>query len=361
MNYLIFRDDGVGDLIVSTSMLNEIKKYDEKAKITLISSNRNNIYANILLKENFLDHNINADVYSGFINKIVKIFFQLRKRKFDHIFILKSSSFSFILSLLLNSNSVSGIVPLNSSSNGKDKYKPIKYLINFIFNYYEIVDCRNDYKNSSHIHMKEHYLSLLNKTFKLKNKKGLIQNYYIPYSPLKKINNSRENPISNILNDKKIILFHFDEKWNMSNYLDDKILNLIREISTMYNYVLIITYGLEKNKYDKFITDNLDFYFINSINRRINLYQSKSDKNIFSIRDTNIEDIIFLITNSDIVIEPHGALNHIASIFNKPVIDLIPRGKETFLLKWKPTSRKMVQVDLDNADMILRAVKNILT
>ena len=40
-NYLIFRDDGVGDLLLITPVLKLIKKYDKKSNILLISSNRN--------------------------------------------------------------------------------------------------------------------------------------------------------------------------------------------------------------------------------------------------------------------------------------------------------------------------------
>ena len=39
MNYLIFRNDGIGDLIVSSCGINQLRKIDNKANITLICSN----------------------------------------------------------------------------------------------------------------------------------------------------------------------------------------------------------------------------------------------------------------------------------------------------------------------------------
>ena len=36
MNYLVFRNDGIGDLIVSTCGINQLRNVDKKADITLI-------------------------------------------------------------------------------------------------------------------------------------------------------------------------------------------------------------------------------------------------------------------------------------------------------------------------------------
>ena len=48
MKYILFRDDGIGDLIVSTMAINLIKKNDKYAKLLLVCSKRNYQYANIL-------------------------------------------------------------------------------------------------------------------------------------------------------------------------------------------------------------------------------------------------------------------------------------------------------------------------
>ena len=60
-NYLIFRDDGVGDLLLITPVLKLIKKYDKKSNILLISSSRNKSYAELLLRENLVDDTYNID------------------------------------------------------------------------------------------------------------------------------------------------------------------------------------------------------------------------------------------------------------------------------------------------------------
>ena len=48
MNILIFRNDGIGDLIITTSLIERLLKHNIEAKITLICSNRNIEYAKIL-------------------------------------------------------------------------------------------------------------------------------------------------------------------------------------------------------------------------------------------------------------------------------------------------------------------------
>ena len=55
MNYLIFRNDGIGDLILSTPLISAIREFDPKSKIHIISSVRNHNFAQILLKDRFID------------------------------------------------------------------------------------------------------------------------------------------------------------------------------------------------------------------------------------------------------------------------------------------------------------------
>ena len=53
MKYVIFRDDGIGDLIISTPLIKLLKKYDKDAHITLVCGNRNYEYASLYKKEGF--------------------------------------------------------------------------------------------------------------------------------------------------------------------------------------------------------------------------------------------------------------------------------------------------------------------
>ena len=64
--YLIFRDDGVGDLLLITPILKLIKKNDKNGLIFLICSNRNAEYSKILFKNNLIDKIFNVDTSSSY-------------------------------------------------------------------------------------------------------------------------------------------------------------------------------------------------------------------------------------------------------------------------------------------------------
>ena len=70
MNYLIFRNDGIGDLIVSSEGIKKIHKSDEDAHITLICSDRNIEYAKILKKDGYIDQLYNLDRYKTYRDNI---------------------------------------------------------------------------------------------------------------------------------------------------------------------------------------------------------------------------------------------------------------------------------------------------
>ena len=66
MNYLILRNDGIGDLIVSTCGISQLRMIDKKAYITLICSDRNREYAKILKKDGHIDRLYNLDDIKNF-------------------------------------------------------------------------------------------------------------------------------------------------------------------------------------------------------------------------------------------------------------------------------------------------------
>ena len=363
MNYLIYRNDGIGDLIVSTPLIKFIRKNDKKSYITLICSKRNIELAH-LFKSNFLiDDFINIDEYNTFFKKF-SFYRIVNSLKIDHTIILKSNHFIIFLSKLIKVKSckdthISGIVPLNSSKNGRSRYKPRLFLVNVIFDNYEVIDCRNDYKYSKDIQMLDHYSNLGNQIFKsgLKNN---INN--IPYFEPQELQVNKDfiSVTKKILDQKKLILFHFDEKWDATNYSSDEIIFLLNEILDSFNGLLFMTHGLIKNKYYDHIINSykLRNYLAPTQNYKINI--SEINENLFSFPNLKLNELMYLISNSDFIIEPHGALSHIASIYDKPVIDLIPKNKINFLSKWKPQSKKMKQVVIDNKDEILKNMNDII-
>ena len=77
-NYLIFRDDGVGDLLLITPVIKHIKKIDKKNKILLISSNRNHSYAQLLKKSELIDEIYNID-NNRYLGRFINLYYLFRR------------------------------------------------------------------------------------------------------------------------------------------------------------------------------------------------------------------------------------------------------------------------------------------
>ena len=89
MNYLVYRNDGLGDLIVSTPLLSNIKNFDHNAKICLICSKRNYKFANFLLKDGLIDEIfISVDKGKSFID-FIALWLKSLKFKADYSLVLK--------------------------------------------------------------------------------------------------------------------------------------------------------------------------------------------------------------------------------------------------------------------------------
>ena len=364
MNYLIYRDDGIGDLIVSTPLIKFLRENDKNSYITLICSNRNTELAHLLKTNYLIDELINIDEYDTYSKKF-SFYRIINSLKIDHTIILKSRNFSIFLSKLVKVTShknmqISAIVPLNSSKNGRNKYKPRKFLVNLIFDRYEVIDCRNDYEYSKDIQMPDHYSNLGNKIFKSKLESNINNHSYFKPQELQ-VNKDFKIITKKILDQKKLILFHFDEKWDATDYSSDEVIFLLNEFLDSFSGLVFMTHGLIKNKYYDYVLNNYKLKNYSTPTQNYKIYMSEINKNLFSFPSLRLNELMYLISNSDLIIEPHGALTHLSSIYNKPVIDLIPKNKINFLSKWKPLSKKMKQVVIDYKDEICKKVNDFIS
>ena len=96
---LIFRTDRIGDLLVTCPVIITIKNKLNDCKITLVTSEKNYIYATSF---NFFDDII---IYpSKNIFSKVKFILNLSKQKFDYVLILDGKDRSIIASLFIKSD-----------------------------------------------------------------------------------------------------------------------------------------------------------------------------------------------------------------------------------------------------------------
>ena len=333
MKIALIRDDGIGDLIISTPIIENIKNFKPISKIHIYCSNRNVEYSQILKENKIINDYFLIPKSLNLIQKIFLII-KIRKHRYDNIFVLSPRNINYLYSKFSGAIT-SGIVIINTGKNGVDRYRPAKLLINYLLNFNEIIDCRNDFSNSKDVHYSDHYVSLLKKTFP--TIKSPTISYFKPKIKSSIHTTLRKNNIFDY------IIFHLDEKWNRTNWKHEELNELLNAIEHNTSKNIIITEGMFKTYFNEYI----NIFKFNKINDSV-LYKSTNLKMLFLIKDINSNDLFSLISKSKLVIQKHGGLVHMASSFNIPVIDIIYPGTENFLKKWQPKSDKYIQITNNN-------------
>ncbi len=354
MNYLIFRNDGIGDLIVSTCGISQLRMIDKKAHIALICSDRNNEYAKILKKDGHIDRLYNLDDISS-LSQTLKFISILRKKSFDHIFILKSDWKNLTISLFCKSKNIHAINPTKiSKMSNKTIYKYPLFLSNKIFKSTEIINSINIQGVDIKTRMGTHYRELFNKALSIKKTKLV---YIKPNS----INNF-ENKIKKIFTPLKIkkqstVLFHIDEKWGDINVSKNFIINLLEEITANRKINLIITNG----KYRTGLNSEIwNFYKLKKINNKNNIYKSQKNKKIYFIKKSNIAELIGIASNTSLIFHIHGSLTHISSILQVPIVDVIRNQSSKYFYKWRPNFKEYTQIEIKNLKNPQKYIKKYL-
>ena len=163
MKVAIIRDDGIGDLIVSSPIIANIKDYKMTAIIDVYCSTRTVEYCQLLKENKIINNYFLIPKKLNFFQKL-SLGLKIRNIGYDNIFILSPKNINYIYSKISGAIT-SGVTLINTGKNGIDRYRPAKFLTNFLLHFNEIIDCRNDYNNSRNIHYSDHYISLLKKTF----------------------------------------------------------------------------------------------------------------------------------------------------------------------------------------------------
>ena len=310
MKYLIFRTDRIGDFLITSPLIDAIKKNNSNAQVYVVSSNKNNEFIN---KYNFVNKVFQLKK-NNFINK-VKLYFELNKYSFDGIIVSDKKNKSIFLTLLLKSK----IKIFNVSKEFQKK------ILNLFFkNLY----LDNDFQVNTPISKILSYnCKALNLTLKNENFHYLKLNQF-----------SNEFIYDEILDTKNQnnIIIHYDEKWEINNYtkvykkassLTDlnvdtrSFLNFLSELSNKKTNKIIITTGTLNTK----IIENLK-NILKKINNHI--YEIKlNGKTAYLLVNQNFFSISHLISKSSLFISCHGAFTHIASNYKIKILDIIEKGK----------------------------------
>ena len=115
MNYLVFRNDGIGDLIVTSRVFEIIRKSNLKNKIYLVCSNRNLKYAIELKNSGLVDKVINSDDFNNGLFKNLRLIIHLRKLKPDISLIYKFNNRNIFISYFSKTHSIYSVLPIKNS------------------------------------------------------------------------------------------------------------------------------------------------------------------------------------------------------------------------------------------------------
>ena len=289
---LILKNDRVGDLFNSLDGINAILKDNPNTKIEIILSQ-------ISCKLSFLFNIKNVTVsflpyHLSFFDKF-KLSFKVFIHSFEKIYILSPKNFYYYLPFFCKSKFYAITI------NNLNKSRPFNFLLKKLFQY-KINDRDNKKINDS-------ISSLI---FQLCSTK-----HFSSYNNI--LNN---NPQCTVLFQNKIDLFtnfihiHYKESifkkngWSIASFL-----KLLDNLSYKNKIILTSDYG--NFDYHQNLLSNFSYLDFNNSIDRIDL-----SKNIHYLHNINTSDLFKLVSLSNTVISPHGAITVMASYLKKKVIDI---------------------------------------
>ena len=312
-NIIIFRLDRLGDFIIMSSILQELKNRYKNSKLTIICSKFN---YKIIKSYEFIDKIIVYDDSFNLIKKI-KIFLKINKEKY-FISFNDGRPFSIIANIFLKSKFKLGFLYIYKSFLNINYYK-VSSLINFFI-----------------LNQKQTLLprKLLNK------KESLIKKYLLLFSIFKLNINHKDKylffnkslkvrkkylSLLKYYNINKFLIIHFDEKWlDVKNIENDLIKNLI-EFQKIVKVKLILTSF--NNDYNYFINIK-NFFYKNRF-----LYKDKiillENLNIFLFEKFLHDSLANISCHSGFVAQVSGANTN-------NIIDIINLKDFSWYSFWKP-------------------------
>lgn len=308
--FIFFRSDRMGDFILLTNIIKNIKKKYNNSHITIVCSKLN---YNLVKKYKIIDKIFiyNKDIsFSRKISLINKII----SNNYFASFAVDGKSFSNLCNLLIKARYKLGLVY---------KYKFFNFWLtkpNFFYNYFvlnkfESFTSKKDLENIEHLPSK---IRFLGNFFKLNIKTK--DKYYFEVSSKEELNFKKYH-LKNIK--KKYVLIHLDEKWNDIKFIESKLFSNLLILQKKINKKIVITSYNNKFKYFK--------------NLNKNILKSKSNNNLVIIKNSNLFFFERLINHSFCSISCHsGFLAQVAGTNSTKIIDIINKNDYKWYSCWIP-------------------------
>tara|TARA_A100000164_G_scaffold208030_1_gene184432 strand:+ start:2923 stop:3954 length:1032 start_codon:yes stop_codon:yes gene_type:complete len=310
MNYLIFRTDRIGDYLIISPLIKAIKRNNSNNKVYIVCSKKN---IDFVIKDKLVEKTFVLD--SNRLTDKFKLFFELKKNRFDKIIVSDKKNRSILITLFLKSNN--------------KVFNISKYFQKKILNlFYKNVFLDND--NNKNESIKD---ILINNS----NALGInLKDEDFHYLQLNQFLKEFTNEDFLKLKIDNFVLFHYDEKWELDNYkklykkastftkIDtdlETFKEFLFELSEKTSKKVIITTGTINTKLlSKLKETSLE------INKSFYEITIKSKK-IYLLTDESFFSISHLISKSSLFISCHGAFTHIASNYKVKILDIIEKNK----------------------------------
>ena len=297
--YLLFRTDRIGDFLLSAVLIKSIKRNDSNSYIIVVGSEKNYNYIKTL---KLIDEVI---LYpSSFVEKI---------SFFKNVFLKR---FKSKIALDGKKRSIFGCIF------GKANYKFLLTTKIFYKKFLKKVFSKIIHKDDFTAKILEIESILSEMGYDLELKDYDIFEYEKNFSITKKNNSG--------------ILLHFDEKWIFNDYIK-KYNSIEPSYDEFYKFICDIVEKSQKNLHISSGTkDNKILEKLRSVmflNKDFYWKEYKSHK-IFLYFNSSFIELKELIYNNSKIICCHGAPTHVASAFNKEIIDIYDKSEELFYKKW---------------------------
>src|SRR3989344_1668513 len=269
LNILIIRNDHIGDLVNSTQIFRELKKFYPNSKVTVVASPLN---SQLIIKNKYIDEflilNMAEYTYKS-IKEYYKMYKEVRKRKFDVGIDMRGS--------IMNSFFLLWLVGIKKRSSRIDNHRFIKYFVN--------IPIDMPYKT----HVLNDNLTMINRTFNI-NSVNTTREIYTDKSDDERIENFMGD---NKLKDKEFISLHIftgyePKQWPLQNWE-----KLIKYLEKFDKKVLI--FGTKDDE-DK----------LNNL--------KKLNKNSVLALNMNLREMYLLLKKSKFFICQDGGPMHIAGV-----------------------------------------------
>jgi ADP-heptose:LPS heptosyltransferase len=334
MNYLIFRTDRVGDLILSSIILKSIKRSDSSNKIYVVCSKSN---YNLAKSLSFID-----DAFilkKGFFNKL-KLTIKIYSLKIKNILILDGKDRSILFSMLISAKNK--IYVMNKK---KFSFLFVNKKNNLIYDN-ELTDFK--------INIIKKTLDKLNLNFSNKDLNVLGDQQFFRNKKDSKLNFLQKNSYN---------LLHYDEKWIKDSYISSY-QNIELDIDKLNSFLNSI---INKNKIDLVVTSGKKSSMpLDQLKRTMNLlsdniYFKKNNKNyLYYIEQPSFNELIEIIYKSNLCITCHGSPTHISSSFGVKTIDILDGSKILIYRAYTKHLQNYNEVMRGNANETTKKILSLL-